>query len=46
MLSTAKIENLGYTCKFSIREGFRRTIMRFIAEEEAHVYNAEASYGK
>jgi len=46
MLSTAKIENLGYTCKFGIREGFRRTILSFVAEEEGHVDNAEARYGK
>lgn len=31
-LSTAKIEKLGYKCRFSVRDGFYRTIQSFISQ--------------
>lgn len=33
MLSTAKIEKLGYKCQFNVKDGFYRTIKSFIKEE-------------
>lgn len=35
MLSTAKIEKLGYKCQFNLREGFYRTIKSFIDREKS-----------
>jgi UDP-glucuronate decarboxylase len=37
MLATAKIEKLGYKCRFDLRNGFLRTIQSFLAEGETHV---------
>lgn len=34
MLSTAKIEKLGYKCRFNLRDGFYRTIKSFIKEDK------------
>jgi nucleoside-diphosphate-sugar epimerase len=35
MLSTAKIEKLGYKCLFNLRDGFHRTISHFMKENKA-----------
>jgi nucleoside-diphosphate-sugar epimerase len=35
MLSTAKIEKLGYKCLFNLRDGFHRTIRHFMKEKKA-----------